>query len=168
MTLHWYAIHTKSQQEQRALLNLEQQGYPCYLPLLPVEKLRRGIIKVVQEPLFARYLFIQLDTSHTAKSWAPIRSTFGVNRMVSFGLEPAKVSENLIATLRTQLENVGKQPQSLFTKGECLVITQGPFNGLEAIYQMSDGESRAMVLINLLNKPVQLKIAPANLRKVNR
>ena len=87
--------------------------------------------------------------------------------MVSFGVEPAKVSENLIATLRTQLENVDKQPKSLFTKGECLVITQGPFNGLEAIYQMPDGESRAMVLINLLNKSVRLKIAPANLRKVN-
>ena len=34
--MHWYVIHTKSQQEQRALLNLEQQGYECYLPLLSV------------------------------------------------------------------------------------------------------------------------------------
>ena len=166
MTLHWYVIHTKPQQEQRALLNLEQQGYPCYLPLLSVEKLRRGIIKVVQEPLFARYLFIQLDTSHTAKSWAPIRSTLGVNRIVTFGNEPCKVNKQLIDTLRTPNTNVNGLPKSLFTQGEKVEITDGPFSGLEAIYQMHDGESRALVLINLLSKTVPLKIAPASLSKM--
>ena len=40
--MHWYAIHTKPRQEQRALLNLTQQGYGCYLPLLATERLRLG------------------------------------------------------------------------------------------------------------------------------
>jgi transcriptional antiterminator RfaH len=164
--MHWYVIHTKSQQEQRAFFNLEQQGYECYLPLLSVEKLRRGIITVTKEPLFARYLFILLGTSETAKSWAPIRSTLGVNRLVTFGSEPAKVDKHLIDALRNFKES-DKQPQGLFTKGERLQITDGPFNGLEAIYQLHDGESRAMVLINLLSKTVQLKISPANLRKIS-
>ena len=165
--MHWYVIHTKSQQEQRALLNLEQQGYECYLPLLSVEKLRKGRINVVQEPLFARYLFIHLDTSQTAKSWAPIRSTLGVNCMVTFGCEPTKVDRLLIEALRAPKNTADNPPQSLFTKGEKLHITSGPFSGLEAIYQLHDGESRAMVLIKLLNKTVPLKIAPANLRKIS-
>ena len=164
--MHWYVIHTKSQQEQRALLNLEQQGYECYLPLLSVEKLRKGRVSVIQEPLFARYLFIHLDTSQTAKSWAPIRSTLGVNCMVTFGSEPTKVDKRLIEALRTPNDSACNPPQSLFVKGEKLQITQGPFSGLEAIFQLHDGESRAMVLINLLNKAVQLKIPPANLRKI--
>jgi transcriptional antiterminator RfaH len=164
--MHWYVIHTKPQQEQRALLNLEQQGYDCYLPLVAVEKLRRGIITVRQEPLFARYLFIQLDTSETAKSWAPIRSTLGISRMVIFGNEPAKLDRQLIDALRTPKESIcNNQPQNLFSKGEKVQITQGPFNGLEAIYQLHDGESRALVLINLLSKQVQLKIPLANLIK---
>jgi transcriptional antiterminator RfaH len=163
---HWYVIHTKSQQEQRALLNLEQQGYECYLPLLSLEKLRKGRISPLQEPLFARYLFIHLDTSETAKSWAPIRSTLGVNRMVTFGSEPTKVDKHLIEALRAPKKTTDS-PQSLFTKGEKLHITHGPFSGLEAIYQLHDGESRAMVLIKLLNKTVTLKIAPANLCKTN-
>ena len=164
--MHWYVIHTKSQQEQRALLNLEQQGYECYLPLLSVEKLRKGRVSVIQEPLFARYLFIHLDTSQTAKSWAPIRSTLGVNCMVTFGSEPTKLDKRLIEALRTPNDSACNSPQSLFVKGEKLQITQGPFSGIEAIYQLHDGESRAMVLINLLNKAVQLKIPPANLRKI--
>jgi transcriptional antiterminator RfaH len=41
--MHWYLIHTNSQQEQRASLNLEQKGYECYLPLLEIKKLCRGL-----------------------------------------------------------------------------------------------------------------------------
>ena len=165
--MHWYVIHTKAQQEQRALFNLEQQGYECYLPLLSLEKLRKGIISVIEEPLFPRYLFIHLEVNQSGKSWAPIRSTLGVSRLVTFGNEPTKVDDHLIETLRAQKESLGKHPQSLFTKDERLVITDGPFTGLEAIYQMHDGERRAMVLINLLSKTVPLKISADKLRKIN-
>jgi transcriptional antiterminator RfaH len=165
--MHWYVIHTKSKQEKRALLNLEQQGYECYLPMLTVEKLRKGLVSVIEEPLFAHYLFIHLDVSESGKSWGPIRSTLGVNRLVTFGSEPTKINEQLIETLRTQQDSLYNQPQTLFTKGERLIITDGPFVGLEAIYQIPDGNSRAMVLINLLSKTVQLKIFPASLRKIN-
>ena len=40
--MHWYLIYTKPRQEKVALQNLEQQGYQCYLPLLPKEKLRHA------------------------------------------------------------------------------------------------------------------------------
>jgi transcriptional antiterminator RfaH len=39
--------------------------------------------------------------------------------------------------------------------------------GLEAIYQMTDGEGRVMVLLNILSKPVQLAIDPAGVKKLN-
>ena len=41
-SLAWYVIHTKPRQEQRALTNLAQQGYQCYLPMITREKLGRG------------------------------------------------------------------------------------------------------------------------------
>jgi hypothetical protein len=46
--------------------------------------------------LFARYLFTELDSNSTAKSWSPIRSTLGVSRLLTFGDEPAKVPTHLI------------------------------------------------------------------------
>lgn len=73
--MHWYLIHTKPRQEKCALENLERQGYACYLPMLPTEKLRQRILTIGEEPLFPRYLFIQLDSGALAKSWSPIRST---------------------------------------------------------------------------------------------
>ena len=43
-TSHWYLIHTKPQQELRALQNLERQGYVCFYPKLTTEKLKRGAL----------------------------------------------------------------------------------------------------------------------------
>lgn len=54
--MHWYLVHTKPKQEKCAFQNLQQQGYRCYLPMLPVEKLHLGNLTVVDEPLFPRYL----------------------------------------------------------------------------------------------------------------
>lgn len=164
--MHWYVVHTKPRQEQRALLNLTQQGYECYLPLLATEKLHQKAVKLVQEPLFSRYLFTRLDASLAGKSWAPIRSTIGVCRLVTFGCEPAKVDAELIELLRTQLGAAHQEPVRLFHPGDCVQIKDGPFAGLQAIYQMSDGESRALVLIEILSKPSQLAISPASLRKM--
>jgi len=163
--MYWYVIQTKPRQEKRALLNLERQGYECYLPLLAVEKLRNRKLSIVDEPLFARYLFIHLDDSQAGKSWVPIRSTKGVSHMVTFGNEYAKVDERLIEALRAQRDKNDQQPRPLFEPGERVMITSGPFAGIEAIYQMTDGERRAMVLIELLSKTTQLQISPANLSK---
>ena len=165
--MHWYVIYTKPRQEQRAQLNLEQQGYECYLPLIRVEKLHQRKLSLVEEPLFARYLFIRLDMSQSGKSWSPIRSTKGVSRLVAFGNEPRKVDDALILMLKAQHDVLSKQPQRLFEHGEHLRVTEGPFAGIEAVYQMSGGENRAMVLIEILSKPVKVTLSPSSLSKLD-
>ncbi len=163
---HWYVVHTKPRQEQRAQFNLAQQGYACYLPLLATEKLCRGALTLVHEPLFSRYLFIRLDASHSGQSWGPIRSTLGVQGLVSFGNQPAKVNDDLIEALQCHSARQQERPLRLFQAGERVQVKDGPFAGLEAIYQMTQGEGRAQVLIELLSKPCRLSIAPASLRKL--
>ena len=164
--MHWYLVHTKPRQEKCALENLQRQGYQCYLPTLPSEKIRQGVLTVVEEPLFPRYLFIRLGQSDSAPSWAPIRSTKGVSRLVSFGGEPAKVADSLVEALRAQEAAVQAAPQRLFQPGDRVRLTEAPFAGIEGIYHMADGERRVMVLIELLSKQVQVRVAPAHLRKV--
>jgi len=153
----WFVVHTKPRQEARALQNLEQQGYCCFLPTISKKKTTRQGLKVVQEPLFTRYLFIELDTTLSGKSWAPIRSTLGVSRLVTFGVEPAKVDIHLVDFLKEQQVRQDAPP-SPYSEGDRIVIKSGPFAGLEAIYQMDDGERRAMVLIEIIQKPTKLQI----------
>ena len=165
--MHWHLVHTKPKQEKCALQNLQQQGYQCYLPIFPIEKLRQGVLSVADEPLFPRYLFIRLGQGSSAKSWSPIRSTKGVNRLVSFGVELAKIDDSLINLIKAQEAAAQNEPERLFTPGERVRLTKGAFAGIEGIYQMDDGERRAMVLIELLCKPVAVCVSPAGLRKVS-
>lgn len=166
--MHWFVVHTKPRQESRALENLQRQGFECFLPTFARKKSTRQGLQVVQEPLFARYLFIQLDTSMEGRSWAPIRSTLGVTRLVTFGTEPARVDAGLIELLMQQQQRMLDNPESLYKPGDKVVITSGPFAGIEAVYQMDDGEMRAMVLIELIQKPTKLAIDFNNIRAVSR
>ena len=47
-----------------------------------------------------------------------------------------------------------------------MLVTDGPFVGVEAIYQMADGEGRVMVLLNILSKDVKMVVAPTSIRKL--
>lgn len=172
----WYLVHTKSRQEDTAITNLERQNYRCYMPMIHLEKIRRGKSVVVEEPMFPSYVFVQLENSGSdngsgngsskGQSWTPIRSTLGVRDLVRFGGQSPKVDPDLIAALLERERLQQTRPQALFAAGDKVIVTEGAFAGLEAIYQTADAESRSMILLNLLNKPVQLRIESGRLRKV--
>jgi transcriptional antiterminator RfaH len=166
--MYWYLIQTKPRLEKYALENLERQGYECYLPMLLAEKLRRGKLTVIDIPLFPRYLFIRLGTNTSDKSWGPIRSTKGVSTLVRFGNDPAKADDELIALLKSHESSRQDTPERLFEQGERVQLTEGPFAGIEGVYQMADGEHRAMVLIELLGKAASLRIEIKGLRKIGK
>lgn len=161
----WYLVHTKARQEDTAITNLQRQNFRCYMPMLYVEKVRRGKPVVVAEPMFPSYVFVQLDTSGQGQSWSPIRSTLGVRELVKFGGHPPKVDAELINALHEREQLQQSNPQALFAAGDKVVITDGPFAGIEAIYQTTDAERRSMILLSMLNKPVPMRIEPGKLRK---
>lgn len=160
-TESWYLVHTKPRQEDIALANLERQGYACYLPQMRIERVRRRKAEVVIEPMFPRYLFIRLDSSDQGKSWSPIRSTLGVSQLVHFGGRAAKVDDNLVDLLRQR----ALPTEAMFHRGDSVVIADGPFAGVEAIYQTADAERRACILLEILAKPVSMHIDAGRLRK---
>ncbi|MGA0807377.1 MAG: transcription/translation regulatory transformer protein RfaH [Rubrivivax sp.] len=162
--MSWYLVLTKPRQERRALDNLFNQGYECWLPQLRVEKVRQRKLTVVDEPLFPRYLFIHLPPGI---NWAPVRSTLGVTTIVRFGGLPARVPPAVMELLRAEEAARREAPvRPKFERGQVVQILTGPFVGLRAVFDMSDGEARAMVLIELLSKQTTLPVAVAALRAV--
>ena len=75
----------------------------------------------------------------------------------------AKVESGLIEQLLVQEQQVA--PEELFKKGERLLLTSGPFAGLEAFYKAGGGEGRAIVLLDFLGKATQLEVQAATLTK---
>ena len=157
----WHLVQTKPRQEFRALQQLQNQGFTCFLPTWNAKKRVRSKLESCTEPLFSGYLFVHLNTADC--HWSPIRNTRGVSRMVSFGGRFATLPDVCIEAIRAR-QNMPQPP--LFESGERVAVVNGPFAGLEGIYQLSDGEARALVLIELMNQPQKLKFAVETLRKV--
>lgn len=149
---HWYVVHTKPRQERRALDNLHRQSFEAYLPLVKTEKLQRGKLVNIEEPLFKRYLFVHFDAERSP--WHLIRNTFGVSELVRTGGQLARVPLEIIERLKQQ----EAAPQALFNAGDKLLVKNGPFQNLEVVFDMQDGDSRAIVLIELLNKTQRVAV----------
>lgn len=48
--------------------------------------------------------------------------------------------------------------RKLLSEGDSVIITEGAFEGLKAIFTEPDGEARSMLLLNLLNKEVKQSV----------
>lgn len=149
----WYVIHSKPRQETRAEENLSAQGYQVYLPMLKTSKRRSGKWVEVVEPLFPRYLFIQMVENQD--SFAPIRSTFGVSKLVRFGDTPAQAPLGLVESLRTlesSSDGTHIESDNLFEAGAQVDIVEGPLEGLKAIVKSDSGDERVILLLNLMGR----------------
>ena len=160
--MKWYVIHTKPRQELRALENLQKQNYEAFCPMILLEKVRRGKLASVVEPLFSRYIFIQLDT--TTSNWAPISYTLGVSKIVRFGSLPTPVPDSLINLLKDQ---DGQVQERLFSTGDEVKFADGPLKGVSGIFKHHDGEMRALVLIELMSQPQLIKVDTKTLVPLN-
>ena len=149
MTKAWYLIQSKPRQEAVAETHLARQAYTVYLPWHQVTKRKRQQLVASKEPMFARYLFIQLDQG--VDNWAPIRSTRGVQNLVRFGGMPARLPDQLIACLyEREHQNEHTEPVQTFQEGQIVRLMDGPLRGYEAIFKATSGQQRAYVLLDLL------------------
>ncbi|MBS8240730.1 transcription/translation regulatory transformer protein RfaH [Marinobacter lipolyticus] len=150
----WYALQHKPSQGDRALEHLQNQGIICFYPKISVEKIKAGKRAKKLEPLFPGYLFVNLKK--TDPIWSKLRSTRGVLRVVSFAHKPATIGDEVIQHIKDSLLIVAEQGD--IKSGQPVGLNEGPFQGLNAIFQGYDGEERAIVLIGFLQKQQSISV----------
>lgn len=159
----WYLLYCKRGQLQRAQEHLERQAVNCVTPMITLEKIVRGKRTPVSEPLFPNYMFVEFDPEviHTTT----INATRGVSHFVRFGAKAATVPSSVIHQLSIASPEGITDPQTPYP-GDSVLITEGAFEGLEAIFTEPDGEARSMLLLNLLNKQIKHSVKNTEFRKV--
>jgi len=162
----WYAVHSKPREELTALSNLSKQGFECFLPMITIEKVVRGKVKNVSEPMFSRYLFVKSESQN--QNFSLIRSSRGVLRLLSFGSLPCEVNDSVIQDLKFLENKLSSEIKSLFKNGDPVLMTDGPLKGLYAIFKESNGIQRAFVLIELLGKTHKVVVNKKHLVSGNR
>lgn len=157
----WYALQHKPAQGDRALQHLQNQDIACFYPKISVEKIKGGKRSKKLEPLFPGYLFVNLE--QTDPMWSKLRSTRGVLRIVGFANKPAPISDAVIQHIKESLDSVAEQGG--IKAGQAVQLNEGPFEGINAIFQSYDGEARAIVLINFMQKQQLVRVPVSALKR---
>src|SRR5262249_47193134 len=80
-------------------------GYQIYRPLLREQRRRHGRKIIITPPLFPGYLFLWVVSGWWDARWSP-----GVVRLVMDGEQPARVSDQIIAEIRSRERNGFVEP----------------------------------------------------------
>ena len=96
---NWYLVFTKPREEEKAKINLENQGFESFMPKISLVEEGEELSSKV-ELMFPRYIFTKLKKENT--NWIKINSTYGVSKIVSYGGKPAYIPESLIDDLKAK------------------------------------------------------------------
>ena len=146
----WYLVFTKPRHETIAKLNLQYQGFHAYLPCLQQHKRKRNLYQIVNEPLFPRYLFINLSCG--VDDWSKVRSTRGCISLVRFGLLPARVPDLLIEQLqKDESHRLAKAESNIphFKPGDRVQILDGVLANYEGIVETQNSKERITLLLTI-------------------
>lgn len=156
----WLLLYTKPYKERQVRDLLGAQGIATYLPEIMVER-KSGMKK---KPFFPCYLFVRVDPTNGVL--ADVRWTPGLRYIVRAGHQPVRVPDRVVDHIRHRLQQMGvMRPADRFQQGDRVRITDGPFDGLEAIFDRRlSGRGRVRVLLHYMDRLVATELDATDLR----
>jgi len=160
--MKWYCIQTKVKQEQSTENAFLSRGYNVYLPrtIRDMRKHQRGAEHVnIIEPLFPRYLFIQLQEGQD--DFHPVSKVPGVVSIVKMSvhqgvMHPTAVPEWVIEGLKLQEDEQGvHMVDHDYKQDDHVRIRQGVFENYEGLVKLPP-DKRAMVLLEIMGREVEV------------
>ncbi len=162
MAEHWYALWVKPHKETTVFQQLQSREVDGYLPMVRVNPKNPRAAKL--KPYFPGYMFVYADLDTLGQnffSWLP-----GTRGLVGFDGEPSVVPPEMVRWLERRISDIDKAGGLIFDEleqGDTVIITSGPFEGLEAIFDKRlSGNERVQVLLKFLSdypQPVRLDSA---------
>lgn len=151
MAQAWYALRSKPNKEDVLFKLCRSRGYEVFYPRLRVRPVdpRSRIVR----PMFPGYMFIRDDLESrgvSAYQWLPYS-----NGLVAVGGNPGTIPASVIHQLMDRVRRLNEQrldPLRDWKQGDQVVIREGPFEGLEAVFDRRlSGASRVRILLKVLN-----------------
>jgi len=163
----WFAVRTKSRQEDIATMHYKRQGFTVYSPMM--QSIRRHARKTeqVMRPLFPGYIFLHLNSYE--QDWTAIGSTIGAIGPVRFNEYYPPVPDWVIAGIQARENDCGFIPlRSIGTKtlksGSRVRVAMGD-KEIEGIFLNFRDEDRVIVLLDILQRQLPI-VTPLTRLKV--
>lgn len=161
----WFVAKTKPAKERYVeTCVLEKWGIDVFFPAI-----RRPSSEIFAfEPLFPTYLFCRFDTQSVI--WPAIRWVPGLCYFLGTGQQIVPVSDELIVNLKKHVSRWnegGCMPR--FIPGERVIVTSGPFTGVEGIFQKYlPARQRCQVLLQVLGQQNKVELPVQSLNTESR
>jgi transcriptional antiterminator RfaH len=163
----WYAIHTHPNQEERANSNLNAWKVETFAPKIRVRRFNQftGAASYVLRPLFSRYIFARFDSNNSLHK---IHFTRGVHSVVSFGGFPSPVDDEIIALIRSRVdENWVLREDDDLTSGDKVLIEDGPLKGFMGVFERRlKATDRILILLSAIKYQGHVVVSREAIRKV--
>lgn len=158
----WYLVQLKPNGLNRAVTNLERQGFVPFVPRERRSVRRAGKFVSVDAPVFPGYVFVELNPED--RGWRVINSTYGVARIVSFGGRPAPLPKGLVEEMAKRYALTGEAPPP-FDVGEEVILREGPFVDFLARVEAVDPQHRVHLLIDFMGRQSRIVVSAEKLAK---
>jgi len=158
----WVVVKTKPNQEQRAKINLENQGFDTYLPLLRQKKFYRGKWIDFNEVMFKGYIFIKKN--HAFCNLHKIKNTYGVINLLldKTTAIPYEVDESELI----EVIDIVETNNSGFKEGDNVIYTKGINSKIIGILKNKLNNNRAILILSILGKNQEVSVSLNNLQKI--
>jgi transcriptional antiterminator NusG len=162
----WYAVHTRSRFEQKVYDGISGKSVEVFLPRVQVMSRRKDRRKKILVPLLPGYIFVHFNMN--PETYWDIIKTTGVVRMIGFEGKPVPANEEEIASLMI-LDGTDRtvQNRAYMSRGDRVIIMEGPLKGLVGFYLHHKGQSQKVVVsVDLLHRSVAVEIEDWALEKI--
>lgn len=123
----WFALYTKPRWEKKIDSTLLRKGINSWCPLQKIEKKWSDRKKIVEEPLFRSYVFVNINDSERLS----VLQTEGVLNFIHYLGKPAVIRDEEIELIRAYLleQNtiISIEPLQGFRENDKVTIKQGVF-----------------------------------------
>jgi len=160
---NWFAVYTRSRSEQKVFERIEKAGYKSFLPLTTELRQWSDRKKEVKVPLISSYVFVKVNK----KDLVAIYTIPGVAGVLKYLGLPAIITEVEINNLKIVANNreaTKTIAPFLLENGKLVQVTQGPFEGLIAVYLSNNGKHRVIVKIEALNSFTEISIPLSHIK----
>jgi len=163
----WFAIHTKSKQEDRADSNLQAWRVETFTPRLRDYTCNKftGARTYVTKHLFPRYIFARFDAD---KLLHKVRFTRGVQSVVSCGERPSPVGPQVIDIIRSRVGDDGyiKLYEDL-TPGDQVMVDSSHFGNFIGVFDRRiDEADRVMILLTTVSYQARVIVERGMVRRI--
>lgn len=157
----WYVIQTKPKKEAEVSQRLGGLGLEHLLPKVLDYRTVNDRAVQIKKPLFPNYLFVKLAL---ARHYYQVKWTKGITRFVGWGDRPAPIAEEVVASIRSRMDEGGRVRLGLDVKpGEKVKIKSGPLRDFIGIFEKKMSEKdRIRVLLQVVGSQVSVNV-PASL-----